>query len=184
LNSAVVTEICLARIVRPQGRRGEVRAEVLTDFPERLLKLRRALLGGRGAPRPVAVLSCRLEPSRRFAVFHFEGSQSIDDAERLVGLEVQVPIDQRLPLPQGSYYISDLAGCEVFEAGADVALGRVRDVQRIGEETAGTPILIVDMARGGELLVPLAADICQDIDTARRRIVVTLPEGLLELNPE
>ncbi len=176
--------ISLARIVRPQGRRGEVRAEVLTDFPERLPQLRHALLGGNGEPRAVAILSCRLEPSRRFAVFHFEGSQSIDDAERLVGLEVQVPISERAPLPSGSYYISDLVGCEVFEAGADEPLGRVRDVQKTGEETAGTPILVVDSATGGELLVPLAAEICREIDTEKRRIVVTLPEGLAELNRE
>ncbi len=179
-----MTEISLARITRPQGRRGEVRAEILTDFPQRLLTLQRVWLGGAGQPRPVAVRSCRLDPSCRFVVFHFEGSDSIDDAERLVGLEVKVPISERTPLPEGSYYISDLAGCEVYEAGADQPLGRVLDVQKTGVETRGTPILVVEKVAGGELLVPLAADICTTIDTAGRRIVVRLPEGLRELNRE
>ena len=66
-----MSEVSLARIVRPWGRRGEVRAAVLTDFPDRLLKLRRALLGdGKSEPRAIAIRSCRLEPSRRFAIFH------------------------------------------------------------------------------------------------------------------
>ena len=175
-----MTGISLARIVRPQGRRGEVRAAILTDFPDRLLELRRAYLsGGAGEPRAVAIRSCRLEPSRRFAIFHFEGSDSIDEAERLVGLDVQVALSDRLPLPRGTYYVGDLVGCQVVDRGG--VIGRVSDVQPTGEETPGTPLLVVETP-AGELLVPLAAEICREIDTEARRIVVELPEGLGELN--
>jgi len=179
-----VTRVSLARIVRTQGLRGEVRAAILTDFPERLPALRRAFLwDGSGEPRPVAILSCRIEPSCRMAVFHFEGCHSIDDAGRLVGLEVQIPLADRATLPSGSYYLSDLIGCEVFETGSSEPLGRVGDVLRTGEQTPGTALLVVQTAQG-ELLVPLAADISREIDTAARRIVVALPEGLGELNRE
>lgn len=179
-----MSRVSLARIVRTQGRRGEVRAAILTDFPEHLLNLRRAeLWDGAGAPRPVSILSCRLEPSGQMAVLHFEGCDSIDDAQRLVGFEIQIPLADRVALPAGSYYISDLVGCELFEARSRRCLGRVRDVQPTGEETAGTPLLVVETARG-ELLVPLAGNICQEIDMAARRIVVALPEGLEELNRE
>jgi 16S rRNA processing protein RimM len=177
-----VIGVSLARIVRPQGRRGEVAAAVLTDFPERLLKLRRAFLwDGSSEPRPVQIRSCRLEPSRRVAVFHFEGSDSIDDAKRLVGLEVQIPIEDRLPLPPGSYYITDLIGCDVFAPGSATPLGRVSDVQPTGDKTPGTPLLVIQTP-GGELLVPLAVEICREINPAGRRIVVVLPEGLAGLN--
>jgi 16S rRNA processing protein RimM len=179
-----VTRVSLARIVRPQGRRGEVRAEILTDFPERLLALREALLwDGHGEPRPAAIASCRLEPSRQVAVFHFEGSHSIEDAEKLAGLEIQIQIADRLPLPAGSHYISDLVGCEVFEWASHSPLGRVRDVQPTGEKTPGTPLLVVETAQG-ELLIPLAAAICREIDTKAHRIAVVLPAGLAELNRE
>jgi 16S rRNA processing protein RimM len=178
-----VNEVSLACIVRPWGHRGEVRAAVLTDFPERLLKLRHVLLGdGRGEPRAAVIRSCRLEPSRRFAILHFEGCDSIDDARRLVNLYVQIPLAEREPPPPGSYYIGDLIGCQVADPGGRV-LGRVRDVQAIGETTAGTPVVIVDTP-AGELLVPLAAEICREIDLEKRRIVVVLPEGLGELNRE
>jgi 16S rRNA processing protein RimM len=179
-----VTRASLARIVRSQGRRGEVRAAILTDFPERLLELRRAFLwDGAGEPRPVVIRSCRFEPSRQMAVFHFEGCDSIDAAKSLVGLEIQIPLADRVQLPAGSYYISDLLGCELFAPGSSVPLGRVADVQPTGEQVRGTPLLIVETPQG-ELLVPLAADICREIDIAGRRIVAVLPEGLKGLNSE
>lgn len=167
--------------MRPHGRRGEAAAEILTDFPQRITQIKSALLwDGKAVPRRVAVRSAWLSHSHGGqAILHFEGSDSISDAERLVGLEVQIPFADRMTLPAGSYYISDLAGCEVRENGA--AIGRVRDVQSTGEDVAGTPILIVDSA-GGEVLIPLAQEICVRIDTNAREIHVVLPEGLRDLN--
>lgn len=164
--------------------RGEVAAEILTDFPERLTRLSTVeLWDGRGVPRRVEVRKCWLSHSRGGqAIFHFAGSESVDDARKFVGLEVQVPFADRVKLPAGSYYISDLVGCAVREKdGSDVGL--VRDVEIHGDEISGTPNLVVDTARG-ELLIPLAQEICVDVDLAARRIVVTLPEGLRELNFE
>ena len=181
--------VTVARILRPHGRRGEVAAEILTDFPERLTKLKQVRLcdGKRDAARDtdanaeqvgrrVGVRSCWLSHSRGGqAIFHFEGSDSISDAEKLVGLEVRIPLAERAPLPGGSYYVTDLIGCDVREEGA--AVGVVRDV----EFTGGTPLLAVDSANG-EVLIPLADEICVNVDLAARRIDVILPEGLRELN--
>ena len=101
-----------------------------------------------------------------------------------------------MTLPAGQYFVSDLIGCLVFEnpvafptmssspcylAEAPALLGTVRDVQFPGEETAGTPLLEVEIS-AGEILIPLAADICTKIDIAGRRIDVVLPEGLRDLN--
>lgn len=176
--------VTVARILRPRGLRGEVAAEILTDFPERLPRLSSAYLwDGRSAPRETAIRSCWLSQTRGGqAIFHFEGVNSIADAEKLVALQVQIPFAQRIALPAGHYYITDLIGCEVWERGG-ARLGSVRDVQPTGEDTPGAPVLIVDTPRG-ELLIPLAQQICQRVDTAARRIEVVLPEGLFELNRE
>jgi len=130
------------------------------------------------------------------AVFHFEGVNSISEAEKLRGFEVLLPLEQRVSLPAGQYFVSDLIGCSVFEttanlpvvasspcslAEAPALLGTVRDVQFPGEEITGTPLLEVE-ALQGELLIPLAEAICTKIDPAARRIDVVLPEGLLDLN--
>jgi 16S rRNA processing protein RimM len=203
--------ITVARVLRPRGRRGEVAAEILTDFPERLTKLREVWLSdGRNAPRRIALRACWLSDSHGGqAIFHFEGCDSIDAAERLRGLEVQIPLAERMPVPPGHFYVTDLEGCEVWErrsgAGEALRLGVVRGVQLLGgssalpmpgaestppasvrragrgEAPAGTPVLVVDTPHG-ELLIPFAEEICTRIDTAARRIEVTLPEGLRELN--
>jgi 16S rRNA processing protein RimM len=173
------TGVTLARILRPRGLRGEVTAEILTDFPERLPKLREVWLAdGRSAPRRIRLQRCWLSPGRGGqAIFHFADIDSVEEAEALRGLEVQVPIEERAPLAAGNYFVSDLVGCEVWEAGGAVALGPVRDV----EFTGAAPLLAVD-TKDGEVLIPLAAEFCTRIDVAAKRIDVTLPEGLLDLN--
>jgi 16S rRNA processing protein RimM len=173
------TGVTLARILRPRGLRGEVAAEILTDFPERLPKLRQVWLAdGRSMPRLVKVQRCWLSPSRGgHAVFHFADINSMDEAEGLRGLEIQVPIEQRARLSAGNYFVSDLVGCALWEAGASSALGSVRDVEFPG----GAPLLAVD-TNEGEVLVPLAAEFCIRIDVKAKRIDVTLPEGLRDLN--
>jgi 16S rRNA processing protein RimM len=192
--------VLLARILRARGNKGEVAAELLTDFPERLTKLKEVFVGqagGKDEPRRVAVKSCWLSQNHRGQViFHFEGVNSISEAEQFRGLEVLLPFEQRVTLPAGQYFVSDLIGCSVFEnlalppvvasspcslAEAPALLGTVRDVQFPGEGISGTPLLEVDTSRG-EILIPLAVDICTKIDTAARRIDVILPDGLRELN--
>jgi 16S rRNA processing protein RimM len=192
--------IIVARILRPRGNKGEVAAELLTDFPERLTQIREVFLGhGDSEPRRHAIKICWLSQNHRGqAVFHFEGFVSIGDAEKLRGLDVLLPFERRIALPAGQYFVSDLIGCSVFEnpitpnvlcsspccaSSAPSFLGTVRDVQFSGEAVVGTPLLAVDTSQG-ELLIPLAEDICSRIDVAARRIDVVLPEGLRDLNRE
>lgn len=194
--------VIVARILRPRGNKGEVAAELLTDFPERLTRLTEAFLGassltGKAEPRLAVLKSCWLSQNHKGqAVFHFEGCESISEAEKLRGLEVLLPIEKRVTLAAGQYFVDDLIGCAVFEnfegpymlasspcslANAPALLGTVKEIQFTGEGVAGTPLLVVDKA-AGEMLIPLAEDICTHIDTTARRIDVLLPEGLRELN--
>jgi 16S rRNA processing protein RimM len=173
-------DVTLARILRSRGRIGEVAAEILTDFPQRLTTLRKVYLSdGKNPPRCIAVRRCRLHKGQ--ALFHFEGVDSISAAETLKDFEIQVPLSERVTLPAGQYFFSDLMGCAVWEQGAAAALGVVRDVQHTGEDNRGTPLLVVDTPHG-EMLIPFAAEICTRIDPAERRIEVVVPEGLRELN--
>jgi len=179
VSAETFTGVTLARILRPRGLRGEVAAEILTDFPERLPSLREVWLdNGRGAPRRIGVRKCWLSPSRGGqAIFHFVGIDSIEAAEPLRGFEVQVPLEHRAKLDAGNYFVGDLIGCEVWEKGAESALGAVRDVEFPG----GVALLAVKTG-DGEVLVPLAVEFCTRIDVQAKRIDVTLPEGLRDLN--
>jgi 16S rRNA processing protein RimM len=173
------TGITLALILRPHGLRGEVSAAILTDFPERLPRLGEVWLNdGQTPPRCVQVKRCRLSTAGGGqAIFHFAGVEDRNAAERLRGLEVQIPLERRAQLGEGSYYVADLVGCEIWETDASAALGVVRNVEFFG----GAPLLAVDTP-AGELLVPLAAEICYRIDVTAKRITVALPEGLRDLN--
>jgi len=190
--------VAVAHILRPRGNKGEVAAELLTDFPQRLTELREVFVAdAKDEPRRVELVSCWLSQNHSGqAVFHFAGCSSISEAEKFRGLDVLLPIEQRVVLPAGHYFISDLIGCSVFECGREASpvasspcslavapslLGSVTDVQVTGEGVSGTPLLVVD-TREGELLIPLAEDICTDIDVRGRRIEVVLPEGLRDLN--
>ena len=194
--------VLVARILRARGNKGEVAAEILTDFPERLTRLREVYVGhadGKNEPLRMALKSCWLSQNHRGqAVFHFEGVESISEAEKFRGLEVLLLFEQRVSLPAGQYFVSDLIGCSVFEnpaalpvvasspcslAEAPALLGMVLNVQFPGEDIPGTPLLEVETSRG-EILIPLAVDICTKIDTAARRIDVALPDGLRDLNRE
>jgi len=169
--------VTVARILRPRGNKGEVAAELFTDFPERLKTLPQLFLAdGKSAPRATSLKSFWADRNHPgFGVFHFEGVASINDAEKFRGLEIQIPFEQRVALPAGKYFITDLIGCSVFEG--PQRLGPVRDVFFPGESQPGVPLLAVDTS-SGELLVPLAEDICTLIDVTARRIEVRLPEGL------
>lgn len=190
--------VLVARILRPRGNKGEVLAELFTDFPARLSsRLQIFLRQAQSEPRAIGLQNFWVDRNHpEHGIFHFEGYSSINDAEKLRGFDVLIPVADRVKLPDGKYFVSDLIGCSVFEISlqetklaspacsmeeAPRLLGSVRDVFFPGEGTAGTPLLQVDTA-AGELLVPLAEDICRRIDVAARRIDVTLPEGLGELN--
>jgi 16S rRNA processing protein RimM len=202
--------VALARILRARANKGEVAVELLTDFPQRLKELKEVYLGDGasdgergGEPRRVGVREFWVDRNHAGqAVYWFEGFASIAEAEKLRGLDVLIPFEQRVVLPAGQYFVEDLVGCSVFELPSDgggdapvlasspcamseapALIGTVVDVQAVGEEQAGTPILVVDV-RGEELLVPLAEDICRRIDVVGRRIEVVLPEGLRDLNSE
>ena len=190
----------VAHILRPRGNKGEVAAVLLTDFPERLTKLKEVFVGkAEGTPEPykIGLEACWISQNHKGqGVFHFRGIHSINDAEQFRGMDVLLPFEQRVVLPEGQYFASDLIGCAVFETAATVSavtsspcalseapalLGTVVDVQFPGDEIRGTPLLEVETTKG-EILIPLATDICTRIDTTARRIDVVLPEGLRDLD--
>jgi len=178
----------VARISRPQGRRGEVAAEILTDFPERFEKLRQAYLESPGgAPEPCRIEDCWFHKGR--VILKFDSVDSIEAAERLRGRHVLVPQEEKVPLPEHQYYVADLVGCRVLRQGTLDEVGTVIDVDTAG----GASILRVELSvsmgdekgsgKPREALVPLAQAICTRIDPEARVIVIDPPEDLLDLNP-
>jgi 16S rRNA processing protein RimM len=115
-------------------------------------------------------------PHKQWLVFKFGGIDSISDAETLIGCELQVPIEQRAHLEAGWRYVSELAGCIVYEGGREI--GKVEDV-RFG---AGEAPLMVVKSGAVEYEIPFAEAYLKRVAPQDKRIEVSLPEGMLEVN--
>jgi len=167
--------VTLARIVKTQGRRGEVAVEVHTDVPDRLVPgLRLFALQKSDARRELLVEE--VWPHKDWLILKFAGIDSISEAETLLHSELQVPRSERGKLEQGWTFISDLVGCDVFDG--DREIGKVQDV-RFG---AGEAPLLVVTEQAKEYEVPYAEAYLKRVDLENKRIMMALPEGLLEVN--
>ena len=166
--------ISVAHIARPQGIRGEVIADLLTDFPERFSKLSAVTVKkASGELATLQLQQARLHNGR--VVLKFSGIDDMNSAETLRGARVLITADQLVKLPKDSFYEFDLVDCEVVTADGQF-LGKVTGVQRFG----AAPLQVVNDG-GREHLIPLASSICTDVNVAQKRVVVDPPEGLLDL---
>jgi 16S rRNA processing protein RimM len=167
--------VTVGRIVRPHGNRGQVVVAPETDFPGERFRAGSTLHALRdGQVTPLEVTAGREQQGRW--IVGFAGLTSIDGAETLRGLELKIPADAvRAPAP-GAFLVHDLVGCRVTTADGRL-VGTVDYVQF----DAGTPLLHVASATG-EVLVPLAEEICREVDVVGKSIVIAAPEGLIDLN--
>jgi 16S rRNA processing protein RimM len=172
----------LARIRRPQGRKGEVLAEILTDFPEKFAQRRNLWLISPQAPDapPHAVSLLAHWPHKGAIVLHFAGIDSISAAQSLTGLIVAIPRAQRAVLTDDEVYIADLIGCSLIDVAAPVArtIGVIEDV----DCTAGPVPLLIVRSAAEEILIPFAKSYLRHIDLEAKRVEMALPEGLASLN--
>jgi 16S rRNA processing protein RimM len=167
--------ITIARVVKTQGRHGEVGVDLLTDFPERFEP---------GAPVYVLLgdnsrRELKLEdvwPHKGMLILKFTGVDTMNDAEVLLKSEIQVPLSERTKLGEGTWYVSDLVGCTVTDR--DRELGTVADVEFGAGEA---PLLIVRQGKQ-EHMIPLTEAFTKNVDIGTKKIELLLPEGMLDIN--
>ena len=165
----------VGRIARTHGLRGEVVVNLETDFPaERFRPGAEVFIERNGAATPFTMTTVRFHQNR--PVIGLRGIADISEAEQFAGAELRVPAEQLTTLPAGMFYRHDLVGCRVQTRGGE-AVGIVTGVEGSVERSR----LIVKTARG-DVLVPLAAEICPTVDPARKLVVIEPPNGLLDLN--
>jgi 16S rRNA processing protein RimM len=168
--------IGIARAVRTRGLKGEIVAELLTDFPERFERLDRLIaLSPAGERRSVELEEFWFQKDR--IVLKFAGVDSIEAAQELIGSEFCIPEADRVPLNENEYYDFELEGCLVRDSGGR-GIGKVQRVLKTG----AVEILEIATENGSVVLVPLAESIVTDIDIRAKQIVIDPPEGLLELS--
>jgi 16S rRNA processing protein RimM len=167
--------IIIARAVRTRGLKGELVADVLTDFPERFQDVSELTGVGSGGERKQLELESYWFQNDRM-VLKFKGYDTIEAAKALVGYEFGLPEAERVQLSRDEFYDWELEGCSV-ENGPGSIIGKVSEVLRTG----GVELLVVEVGAGREILIPMAQSIVVEIDISRKKILIDPPEGLLDL---
>ncbi|MGI8469511.1 MAG: ribosome maturation factor RimM [Pyrinomonadaceae bacterium] len=165
--------IAIAKLVKTRGLRGELAADILTDFPERFESLENvvALLPD-SERRELKIEKFWFQKDR--IIFKFAGFDSIEKAETLRGAEICIPESEAVELEEDEFFDWELQNCEV-ETIDGGKIGRVKEIMRTG----GTEILVVE-GKDKDYLIPFAEKICIEVDIENKLIRVDLPEGLLE----
>src|SRR5271163_4600609 len=173
--------ITLAVVIKTQGRRGELAVDLHTDVPDRFRQdMQLWALTKAGERRELKIED--FWPHKSFLVLKFQGIGTINDAEPLVGAELQLPRSERAVLEPGWTYLSDLIGCTVFDGPREI--GEIEDVQFGAGEA---PLLVVrskEQKSGAKLPyeIPFAEAFLEKLDLEHRQVRMKLPEGLLEVN--
>ena len=162
--------LVVGRVLAPWGHRGEVRAEILTDFPKRFSGMERIFVGDDLVP--YRVQSARLHKGN--VVLKLEGIDNPDQAERLRGALLYVPVAEAVPLGKDQYYQHQIMGLEVWTVDGRY-LGRVSEIL----ETGANDVYVAERD-GREVLIPAVAEVVQEVDLEHHRLVVKLLPGLLE----
>lgn len=159
--------LIVGHIIAPWGIRGEVKVEVVTDFPERFAPRRQVYLNR----RPLEIENCR--PHKQHLLVKLATIDSVEAAEKLRGQDLTIPGSELHPLPEGQYYTFQLIGLKIVTT-EDETLGRVTDIMT----TPSNDIYIVEGKRG-EILIPAIEDVVKSIDLKKGKIVIEAIEGLL-----
>ncbi len=175
MNNPAADWVTVAVLGRPRGIRGELTAISLSSHPDRFEKLTKVHLFAPSATVGKEYGVERTWNHQGVLIFKFQGIDSMTDAENFRGFDVRIPLSERVVPEPGEFFHSDLIGCEVQDAATKRVIGQVTDFEDFG----GPPLLQINK---GDLLIPFVKEICVGIHPEQKLILVTLPEGLEDVN--
>lgn len=165
--------VTIAKVVRTRGLKGEVVADLLTDFPERFEELEKvSVRSADGEISELIIENFWFQKGR--IILKFKGFDRIEEGETLRGYEILVSEDELVELEEGEFFDWELQGCRV-ETISGEEIGSVKELMRTG----GTENLVVT-GKDKEFLIPFAETICVEVDIENKLIRIDPPEGLLE----
>ncbi len=160
------TRLTVGRIAAPWGVRGEVKVELLTDFPGRFADVEELWLGDATEPLRLAHFRDR----GGMTILKFHGLDDREAAESLRGQFLSVPIEEAVPLEEGEYFEHEILGLTVVTQAGET-IGRVEEILYTG----ANDVYRVRQA-SEERLIPAVPDVVLEVDIEGGRLVVSLPE--------
>lgn len=169
--------VVIGQVLGAHGVKGEVKIRPLTDFPERFLDMKIISLYREGRPvGTYAVLQIRDVLARDCFLASLEGVENMDQAQALRGSTVEISPEERVPLEDGEFWISDLIGLDVFDE-HNARLGTVKDIV----DSGASQLLVITDSDGKDHLIPAVPEFLRDVSLESRRVELQLIEGLWEL---
>ena len=180
--------VTIGKVIAPFGIRGEVKVYPYSDFLERVYLLENVFLEGIGQGGSRTIKKAFVH--KNLWVIHFEGCDSRDDSEALVGMMLMIPASERIPLPRDSYYFDEIIGLKVLTTDGE-KLGLVEEILKTG----GNDVYVVDPTAGlgdedeneadaevkrKKILLPALKSVILEIDPVKGIMLVELPLGLLD----
>jgi 16S rRNA processing protein RimM len=162
----------IGKVINTHGVKGGLKVQPLSDFPERVKMLERVFVEKDGSAAPHEISEAFIHG--RFWVVFLQGTDTCEKAQAMVGSMLSIPLEERLPLPDGAYYLDQIIGLQVYTVG-DRYLGKVQDVL----QTGSNDVYVVKDGEQREMLIPALKAVVRDIDLTQCRMVVDPPEGLL-----
>lgn len=164
--------LAIGRVVKAHGVRGEISVAVLTDFPERFDTTERVYLGNEFEAEAYQLKKFRWH--KKNVLLTLDGIDDRDQAERLRGLFVQIPIEDVAPLPEGDFYVYELIGLQIVSTDNQV-LGTLINIL----ETGANDVYVVETPNKSQILLPAIPDVVREIDADAGKITVELIDGLI-----
>ena len=162
----------LGEVIKTHGLNGEVSISLEVDFPDEYQDLESVFLEQQGKLIPFFIATIQVNGNK--ALVKFEDIETLDDARAIVKSKLYLPLSALPELEEGQYYFHDLVGCEVYEE--NIKLGAIKEVIDLNGNQ-----LIVIHSKGKEVLIPHKDEILTSVDTEAKKVMVNLPEGLLDI---
>ncbi|MCL5960801.1 MAG: ribosome maturation factor RimM [Chloroflexi bacterium] len=162
--------LIVGEIVGTFGIHGEIKARILSEFPNRFKTLETVYVGGEHRPHRVEGVRYH----KGHVILKLEGYDDPERAGELRGALLFVPVEEAVPLEQDQYYHYQVVGLDVWtETGQFI--GRVVEVL-----TSAANDVFVVQGNGKEILIPAIKEVVKKVDPDARRLEIRPLPGLLE----
>ena len=163
----------IGKILKPQGRHGEVKAEIITSFPEHFCKLGAVFIKKDEGWLSYSVDNVRL--ADKFVFIRLAGIDSIDQAEQLRGKYMYIPKDDLENLSDSEYYIHDLIGLRVYDQ-KNILLGEITDVELL----PANDVYTIKLLDGSLHAIPDINNVVKLVDVEQNKMIIQVLDGLFD----
>ena len=161
----------IGKVVKPQGIKGEVKAGIITSFPEHFEHLSYIYIEEDEYVK-FEVEKTRL--SKNSVFIKFKEIQTRNDAENLRNKYLYIPGEELYPLEDDEFYHHQLLGLKVYDQD-NIYLGIVKDVEPYPEND----ILNVESENNKIYLIPVVKDFIKEVNIESQKVTIQVVEGLL-----